>query len=153
MRQSGMNIRSLQNSDLDRLLELYRHLNVDDLPLPSRVTVDAIWEELCNNPSYRYFGGFIGEQLVCSCNLTVIPNLTRGCQPYGLIENVVTHAAHRNQGFGKALLAHTLDAAWRAGCYKVMLMTGRKDPATLQFYESAGFDKHAKQAFVAKPKA
>jgi hypothetical protein len=32
-----------------------------------------------------------------------------------------------------------------------MLLTGRKDAATLQFYESAGFDRHAKQAFVATP--
>jgi GNAT superfamily N-acetyltransferase len=147
-----MNIRALQKEDLSKLLTLYTHLNVDDLPLPPRAKVDAIWDELCNNGSYRYFGGFVGQQLVSSCNLTIIPNLTRGCQPYGLIENVVTHAAHRNKGYGKALLAHALDAAWLAGCYKVMLMTGRKDPATLHFYAAAGFDSGEKQAFIAKPK-
>ena len=150
--ESTVNIRALQREDLDQLLALYRHLNIDDLPLPSRDTVDAIWEELCNNPNYRYFGGFVGAQLVSSCNLTIVPNLTRGCQPYGLIENVVTHAEQRNKGYGKALLAHALDAAWRAGCYKVMLLTGRKDPATLHFYEAAGFDSREKQAFIAKPK-
>ena len=41
--------------------------------------------------------------------------------------------------------------AWRERCYKVMLMTGRKDEHTLRFYEQAGFDRHGKQAFVAKP--
>ena len=30
-------------------------------------------------------------------------------------------------------------------------MTGRKDPDTLRFYENAGFDRHGKQAFVARP--
>lgn len=35
-------------------------------------------------------------------------------------------------------------------CYKVMLMTGRRDEATLRFYEAAGFSRNAKQAFVAK---
>ena len=30
-------------------------------------------------------------------------------------------------------------------------MTGRKDEHTLRFYEQAGFDRHGKQAFVAKP--
>jgi hypothetical protein len=34
-----------------------------------------------------------------------------------------------------------------------MLLTGRKDQATLRFYEQAGFDRHGKQAFVAKPAA
>jgi hypothetical protein len=34
-----------------------------------------------------------------------------------------------------------------------MLLTGRKDEATLRFYRQAGFDQHDKQAFVAKPSA
>jgi hypothetical protein len=38
--------------------------------------------------------------------------------------------------------------------YKVMLLTGRKDEGTYRFYESAGFDRYSKQAFLAKlPKA
>jgi hypothetical protein len=32
-----------------------------------------------------------------------------------------------------------------------MLLTGRKNEGTYQFYESVGFDRHAKQAFLAKP--
>ena len=103
------------------------------------------------NPRIRYFGGWDEGLLVASCTLTVIPNLTRACRPYGVIENVVTHSAHRNQGWGHALLQHTLAHAWRERCYKVMLMTGRKDEHTLRFYEQAGFDRHGKQAFVAKP--
>jgi GNAT superfamily N-acetyltransferase len=65
----------------------------------------------------------------------------------------VTHADHRNQGHGKAVLVQALSFAWSVGCYKVMLLTGSKDQATLQFYESAGFDRHEKQAFIAKPSA
>ena len=43
--------------------------------------------------------------------------------------------------------------AWSRACYTVMLMTGRLDEAMLRFYEAAGFDRHAKQAFIAKPPA
>ncbi|MBX3628168.1 MAG: GNAT family N-acetyltransferase [Rhizobacter sp.] len=146
-----MKIRLIQANELTELLALYAHLHRKDDALPPQSEVLEVWQELLASPRYKYYGGYVGNELVSSCALTVIPNLTRGCRPYGVIENVVTHASHRNQGYGKAILAHALAHAWSVGCHKVMLLTGRKDEATFKFYESAGFDRHAKQAFVAKP--
>lgn len=148
-----MTIRELQSHDLHSLLGLYVHLHEHDDPPPSAAMAEAVWSEALANPRIKYFGGFTADSLVSSCTLTVIPNLTRACRPYGVVENVVTHAAHRGQGWGKAVLAHALGEAWRQNCYKVMLLTGRKDEATLQFYQRAGFDQNDKQAFVAKPAA
>lgn len=146
-----MKIRLLQSNDLDGLLALYAHLHRSDDPLPSEEVVAGVWREILANPHHHVFGGYVGGQLVSSCALTIIPNLTRGCRPYSVIENVVTHAEHRNRGYGKAILAHALAHAWAAGCYKVMMLTGKKDAATLRFYESAGFDGNEKRGFVAKP--
>ena len=148
-----VNIRELQSPDLPLLLGLYAHLHDHDDPPPSAAIAEAVWSEALANPRIKYFGGFVSGALVSSCTLTVIPNLTRACRPYGVIENVVTHAAHRGQGWGRAILARALGYAWHQDCYKVMLLTGRKDEATLRFYERAGFDQHGKQAFVAKPAA
>jgi len=148
-----MLIRHLESGDLDSLLTLYKHLHASDTPLPERSVVDSVWEELVGNPRYRYYGCFVNDQLVSSCTLTIVPNLTRGCRPYGVIENVVTHAQHRRQGLGTALLRRALDEAWSANCYKVMLLTGRKDDETLKFYAAAGFNRDEKQAFIAKPAA
>ncbi len=148
-----MKIRLIQADELPELLALYAHLHRADDALPAEAEVQAVWQELLASHRYRYYGGYVDHELVTSCTLTVIPNLTRGCRPYGVIENVVTHASHRNQGHGKAILAHALSHAWSVGCYKVMLLTGRKDEATCRFYESAGFDRHAKRAFVARPPA
>lgn len=148
-----MNIRQIQSNELNELLALYEHLHSADDPLPETAVVQEVWQELMAHPRYQYFGGYVNNTLVSSCTITVVPNLTRGCKPYGVIENVVTHAQYRNQGHGKAVLAHALAHAWFVGCYKVMLLTGRKDQATFQFYESAGFDPHEKQAFIAKPAA
>jgi GNAT superfamily N-acetyltransferase len=145
------NIRELRTHELTQLLTLYQHLHEHDEPLPPSPGVEAVWAEALANPRIRYFGGWNEDLLVASCTLTVIPNLTRACRPYGVIENVVTHSAHRGQGWGHALLQHALAHAWRERCYKVMLMTGRKDESTLRFYEKAGFDRNGKQAFVAKP--
>lgn len=145
-----MDIRPLDAQDLPALLELYRHLHTDDVEVQPN-QLEAIWAEIVSNKRITYFGGFVGNTLVSSCHITIIPNLTRGGQPYALIENVVTHTEHRGQGFGTAILQAAQAHAWSARCYKVMLLTGRKDPATLQFYASAGFDPHGKQAFIAKP--
>ena len=70
----------------------------------------------------------------------MIPNLTRSGSPYALIENVVTHMGHRTQGHGRHILHDATTAAWTAGCYKVMLMTGSTNPATHAFYRAAGFE-------------
>jgi GNAT superfamily N-acetyltransferase len=61
---------------------------------------------------------------------------------------VVTHSDFRHRGFGKAVLQAALDFAWEGNCYKVMLMTGRLDESTFSFYESVGFRRDKKQAFV-----
>ena len=148
-----MEIRLLHKSDLKLLLALYHHLHDTDDPLPDEATIANVWGEIEQSSRYCYFGAFKDGELVSSCCLTVIPNLTRGCRPYGVIENVVTHKEHRKQGLGKAVLTHALQHAWTTGCYKAMLLTGRKDQATLDFYESAGFDPNDKRAFIAKPPA
>lgn len=146
-----MRIRNLESGDLDRLLALYRHLHASDAPLPPRAVVEGVWRELTTNRSYRYYGVFVDQSLVSSCTLTIVPNLTRGCRPYGVIENVVTHPAHRRRGYAKATLLQALEDSWAARCYKVMLLTGRKDEGVLRLYESVGFDREGKQALIAKP--
>jgi GNAT superfamily N-acetyltransferase len=75
-------------------------------------------------------------------------DLTRGCKPYGIIENVVTHCDYHSKGVGKGLLQFALSVAWGLECYKVMLMTGSNQDWVHQFYEDAGFQKNVKTAFV-----
>jgi GNAT superfamily N-acetyltransferase len=145
-----MEIRELKPSELDKLLQLYRYLHEVDDPLPDNKTINAIWQQIQNNKQHVIFGVFEDENLVSSCVLNIIPNLTRGCRPYALIENVITHPDCRRRGFGKALMQHATKYASDQGCYKVMLLTGRKNESTYRFYESAGFDRNGKQAFILK---
>ena len=68
--------------------------------------------------------------VVATTYLNVIPNITRSASPYAVIENVVVDASLRGTGLGRQIMAGTLRAAWDAGCYKAMLMTGSRTPAT-----------------------
>jgi GNAT superfamily N-acetyltransferase len=83
----------------------------------------------------------------------VIPNITRDAAPYAVIENVVVDERLRGTGLGKEIMRATLDAAWSAGCYKAMLMTGSRRESTLGFYRACGFSQDAKTAFLARPDA
>ncbi len=63
----------------------------------------------------------------------------------------VVDEAMRGTGLGKQIMAATLQAAWDAGCYKAMLLTGSKTPSTHAFYRSCGFSPDAKTAYLARP--
>lgn len=145
-----MEIRELKPSELDQLLKLYRYLHTADDPLPDNKTINEIWGQIQSNKQHIILGVFEDGILVSSCVLNIIPNLTRGCRPYALIENVITHPDCRKRGLGKALMHHATDFARDCGCYKIMLLTGRKNESTYRFYESAGFDRNGKQAFIVR---
>ena len=141
-------IRAAEQADLSPLLDLYRHLIPEDARCPDDKAADIL-DRLQAFEGSAVLIGLFGRDLVASCTVIVIPNLTRGGAPYALIENVVTHASHRGRGLGKAILKAALDRAWAAGCYKAMLMTGSQKPSTLAFYEAAGF-KPSKTGFQAR---
>lgn len=133
------------------MLDLYRHLHADDPALPITADTESLWQRILADPSQNYLIAEVEGRIVASCVLVVIANLTRGARPYGLIENVVTHPDYRKRGIGTQLLKAALALAWEQRCYKVMLLTGRKDEATLRFYQQAGFEGGVKTGFAAKP--
>jgi GNAT superfamily N-acetyltransferase len=151
MDTEGATIRPIRAEELDDLLALYRHLHPDDPELSATPDVAALWQHICHDRSLHYLGAEVGGRLVATCMLAIIPNLTRAARPYGLIENVVTHPEFRRRGIGATLLRAAQQIAWERQCYKVMLLTSRKDEATLRFYEQAGFEAGVKTGFVAKP--
>src|SRR5262245_9387463 len=132
----GLSVRAAGEADLAAMQLLYRHLHPAEAELPAPRAQEA-WARLLNHPGTTVFLGVLPSGLaVSSCVLHILPNLTRNAASYATIENVVTHDQHRQRGYGKSVLAAALAAAWRQGCYKVMLMTGKKDEGTLRFYEA-----------------
>jgi GNAT superfamily N-acetyltransferase len=140
MKSDSLTTRPATRADLPGLLDLYQHLDPED----DRPTLDTAARVLDRFLAYAGSAILLGEvdgALVASCTLVVVPNLTRGGSPYGLIENVVTHSDFRRRGYGKQVLAAASSAAWDARCYKVMLMAGSKKPEILKFYLDAGFEQ------------
>jgi GNAT superfamily N-acetyltransferase len=142
--------REARSSDVGAVLGLYLQLNRDD-PVPDREAAVAIFEQILATPGLHLFVLECDGVVVATTYLNLIPNLSRSLAPYAVIENVVVEKQHRGHGLGKAIMDGTLRAAWDAGCYKAMLMTGSRTPATHAFYRACGFSPDAKQAYHARP--
>ena len=141
-------VRSIRFDELNQLLDLYKHLNSDDPELNIDEKLTILWLEILENPNHFCLVIEEDNKIVSSCNLIIIENLTRGARPYALIENVVTHRDYRKRGCAAAILKRAIEIAKDKNCYKVMLMTSRKDDSTLKFYEEAGFNRGEKTGFI-----
>lgn len=138
MNTEAFGIRAAKLDDLPALLELYRELQPGDLTLALDDASQRM-VQILSQPGMTLFIGTADQKPVATITLVVIPNLTRNGAPYALIENVVTANAHRKRGYAGALIRQGLQTAWESGCYKVMLLSGSRNPATLDFYRNCGF--------------
>jgi GNAT superfamily N-acetyltransferase len=123
-------------------LALYNELTVGPEARDSRS-----FHSVLKHPGTTVYGADRGGAVVAMVTLHLLPNVTWGGRPYGLIENVVTARIYRGQGVGKAVLSHAVAEAFKARAYKVILMTGRARDAK-GFYESVGFSSEDKYAMV-----
>lgn len=143
-------IREAEARDFEAVLRLYRQLHPADPVVEDGGDREA-FERILASPLLHLLVMEDASGIVATAYLNVIPNLTRAARPYAVIENVVVDESARGTGLGKALMAATLDRAWRAGCYKAMLMTGSTTSGTHAFYRACGFSPDAKTAYLARP--
>ncbi len=147
---TGVTVREAAPSDLPAIHALYRDLHDGDDPAdPSALA--AAERALAAHPGAHLFLAEADGEPVATCVLFVLPNLSRGARPFGLVENMVTRRDRRKRGYATALLVHVLIFAWEVDCYKVMLLTGRADPGVHRLYAKAGFRAGVKTGYVAYP--
>lgn len=140
-------VREIERTELNALLALYTHLHEKNMPERSE-HLKRTWEAITQDKNHHIIVNVVDGRMVSSCVCVIIPNLTRGIRPYALIENVVTHSDYRGMGYATACLDYAKALAEREHCYKIMLLTGSREDATLRFYEHAGYNSAEKTAFV-----
>lgn len=140
-------VREVYDSELNDVLELYLHLHENSVPEMTE-HLKFVWEQIIHDTNHHLIVKITEGKIVSSCVCVIIPNLTRGVRPYAFVENVVTHEAYRGKGYATECLNYAAQLAKHADCYKMMLLTGSKDPGTLRFYEQAGYNSSDKTAFI-----
>ena len=143
-------IRPAAKGDLPAVLTLFQQFVPEDPILPKDKAKER-FDEILGQPGMTLFCGFLDEQLVSTCTLIIIPNLTRNASPYAFIENVVTDNSFRRRGFGQKLIQTAIDIGFDKDCYKIMLLATSHDPGVLKFYEDCGFQQSTTGFEVRRP--
>ncbi|MCD1295347.1 GNAT family N-acetyltransferase [Methanocella sp. CWC-04] len=141
-------VRLIRYDELDKLLDLYGKLHPEDPEAGDADLLEQLWQDIYEDENLHYIVAEKDGDIVSSCTLAVIKNLTRDLRPYGIIENVITHPDHRKMGYGTKVLQKAIEISKEKNCYKVMLMSGSKNEETLRFYENAGFVRGVKTGFI-----
>ncbi|MCG7534632.1 GNAT family N-acetyltransferase [Pseudoalteromonas sp. OOF1S-7] len=142
-------IRLATLQDLPGMVKLYEELRRHD-PKMSAQTLAATWTELLNHPGVSIVVAEVDGQLASTCQLGVVPTLTNGCRPFGIIEHVITAERFRRRGLSQRVLEEALSRAWAQHCYKVMLLSGATRAGAHKLYETVGFNSDVENGFVIK---
>ena len=134
-----------KNEHLVKILELYKQLLPDEEP----IDIDAaneIWGRI-DQHNIKYFIATENNEVISSCYLAIIPNLTRAGKSIGFIENVITDKKYRLKGIGKNLINMAIKYGRENNCYKIVLQSGFARKSIHIFYEKCGFNGESKRAF------
>ena len=138
-------VREVYENELNQILELYLHLHEETIPEMTEY-LKKTWNTIIQDENHHIIVKETDGKIVSSCVCVIIPNLTRNVRPYAFVENVVTHSDYRGKGYATECLNFARDIARSMNCYKMMLLTGSKNEATLNFYGNAGYNSTDKTA-------
>lgn len=142
-----MMVREIKENELNELLQLYLFLHEESVPEMTTHLKDT-WDTIIMDKNHHIIVNEVDGKIVSACVCVIIPNLTRSIRPYAFVENVVTHSNYRGKGYATECLSFAKELAVKENCYKMMLLTGSKKQATLNFYEKAGYNSTDKTAFI-----
>ncbi len=135
-------IREANDSDVERILELYREAGIGS---QESFTPHEATEQLAllrKYPSYRVFVAESGGIVVGTYELLIMDNLAKRGRKSAIIEDVAVAKQHQGRGIGRAMMEHAMQQARNAGCYKLVLSSNLERADAHAFYEALGFEKH-----------
>lgn len=135
--------RPITEADLPALLGLYATL----YPVPTDpVKMLENFRKMATNPDYLVIGAFTAEgELVGSALAIICLDIIAGCQPWAMVENVITAEQVRGQGVGRKVMTALEEFAQARGCSYIQLTTTRPDAHA--FYQAIGYSGDLVRAF------
>lgn len=139
-----MNVREAAEADLPRLIELLLQLSqLGEIPerakhRPGAAEHDAL-KAIASDPRCSLLVLEIDGRIEATLTLYLMPNLSHGGRPFGIVESVVVDERRRGTGCGQLLMEEAEARARAAGCYKIALTSNRKRSDAHRFYQRLGY--------------
>lgn len=142
---SAVHIREAQRADLENVLALYAAIEDSAADVLTVEDAQAVWAQFSHYPSYRLWVACDPAQhgaVVGTYALLVMHNLAHRGAPSAIVEDVVVAPDQQGRGIGRQMMAHAMQQAREAGCYKLALSSNARRTGAHAFYESLGFAQH-----------
>lgn len=138
----GVVVRRARPSDLDELLSLYGDLaDVRTTAAPAdRAASEPLLAGILGDRMRQLVVAIVDGHVAGTADLLIVPNLTHHGKPWAVVENVIVARGVRRTGVGRELMAHLIEAARAAGCYKLQLHSGKQRVEAHEFYRGLGLD-------------
>jgi GNAT superfamily N-acetyltransferase len=135
-------IRSTGPEDAEALIALLQHgALVEGKEDPTRPgPYAAALAEIGSTPGNEVLVAELDAQVVGMCQLVVFRHVQGGGGLCGEIESMHVHPDVRSRGIGSQLLEAAMEAARRAGCYRVQLTSNALRTDAHRFYVRHGFE-------------
>ena len=141
--QTDARVRDATEDDLPRIVELLAQFSPDtpreDLRQPLAESYRTAFQQIEADPRQRLLVVEAEGWVIGTAALIIVPNLSHQGRLYAIVENVVVDESRRGAGNGDLLMRYAMEAARRAGCYKLVLTSNKRRPDAHRFYERLGF--------------
>ncbi len=142
---STVHIREATPADLESVLALYAAIEDSPADVLTLEQAQAVWAQFARYPSYRLWvacDAANGDAVVGTYAMLVMHNLAHRGAPSAIVEDVVVARDQQGHGVGRQMMAHAMQQAREAGCYKLALSSNARRTGAHAFYESLGFAQH-----------
>ena len=141
-------IRPAIEEDVPRIIELYRDLTITTSEVeagrnPSLDEYQRVFAEISAVRGHELLAIRLGQEVVGTLVLLIVPNLSHAASPWALLENLIIDLRYRRRGLGRMLMEHAISRARESGCYKIALSSDRGRGEAHDFYRSLGFEASA----------
>jgi ribosomal protein S18 acetylase RimI-like enzyme len=140
-----LTIRRAKESDIPRLLDLYRQLSFrpDEYQAAPVANCRKIFRKMQKVPGYELLVVKENSEVIGTAVLAILPGFAHNTSPFAVVEWVVVHEMSRGRGIGWQLMQYIIERAKKAGCYKIMLTSDLRRERAHKFYKSIGFEASA----------
>jgi N-acetylglutamate synthase-like GNAT family acetyltransferase len=145
MRSESALIREATPSDLPRLLILMQQLSAGGAHPETEVALltprhELVLAELMASQFSHLLVLEEDGQVLATCAVYIVPNLSHRGASWAIVENVVVDEACRGKGYGERLMAEAEQIARQGGAYRLSLMSNMLRADAHRFYARIGYE-------------